>query len=168
VYEIEKEFQPQITPNITKLCNEGDTDGAISISVFGGDTGLSFEWSDQSNFSNIIATTKDISDLGAGTYYLRITNQSGCIYTESFEISMVYLEVYMDSNAESIFANIETSENLNESVYSWSRTSDFSSTITSETQKDGLLSIIENLGSGTYYFKVVLSNGCEKVFEYNI
>jgi gliding motility-associated-like protein len=60
------------TPGTTGTCN-----GSVSVVVSGGVGTLSYEWKDQS--SSIIGTNSSVSNLCAGTYTVKITDQaSGC------------------------------------------------------------------------------------------
>lgn len=59
----------------------GLDNGSIISTVSGGTTDYSYEWTDALN--NIIGTDANISDLGAGTYTLTITDANGCAATTS-------------------------------------------------------------------------------------
>ena len=54
-----------------------------------------FEWSDQSDFSNIISTNSTITvDVnGVHNYYLRTTSERGCVFTDEIQVSGGLLEV---------------------------------------------------------------------------
>jgi gliding motility-associated-like protein len=56
-------------------CN-GGSDGAIDITVTGGNLPFTFAWTGPSGFT---ATTEDITALAAGSYSLTITDVSGCV-----------------------------------------------------------------------------------------
>lgn len=60
------------------LCN-GDTDGAIFINVEGGVKPYVYKWSNG-------RTTQDLTDVGAGSYSVAITDAHGCTQTLSAEI----------------------------------------------------------------------------------
>ncbi len=55
-------------------CN-GETNGAIDITPFGGTPAYSFDWSGPDGFT---ATSEDISELAAGAYSLTLTDALGC------------------------------------------------------------------------------------------
>ncbi|MGW8123323.1 PKD domain-containing protein [Roseivirga echinicomitans] len=78
-YTIDSPDPITITPSITDAsCNTG-SDGAISISVLGGNGGYGYSWSNG-------AITKDISGLTAGDYTVTITDSQGCDYSETFTV----------------------------------------------------------------------------------
>lgn len=52
----------------------GGTDGKINTSVSGGTAPYSYQWLDDTN-----TTTKDRTSLSSGTYYLKVSDQNGCI-----------------------------------------------------------------------------------------
>ncbi|MEG9326955.1 T9SS type A sorting domain-containing protein [Salinimicrobium catena] len=61
---------------VTNVSCYGFEDGAIDITVTGGTSPYSFEWSNG-------ATTEDVSDLDAGTYWVTVTDDNDCEYTLS-------------------------------------------------------------------------------------
>ncbi len=58
---------------ITNVSCSGAANGAVTVSVSGGNPGYSFAWSNG-------ATTQNISGLSAGVYNLTITDQNNCTY----------------------------------------------------------------------------------------
>ena len=65
-------------------CN-GNSTGAIDISVSGGTPGYSFNWI--SLPSTPIATTEDVSSLPAGTYEITVTDGNTCTATDTYTIN---------------------------------------------------------------------------------
>lgn len=65
---------------VTDVSCNGFTDGAIDISIAGGTTPYSYNWSNGD-------TTQDISGLGAGTYGITVTDAKGCSATGSITVS---------------------------------------------------------------------------------
>ena len=61
------------------LCN-GDTDGFIDVTVTGGTTNYTYSW-------NTGDTTEDLSDIGAGTYILNVSDENGCSVSIEVEIT---------------------------------------------------------------------------------
>jgi hypothetical protein len=58
----------------------GGTDGAIDLSVTGGQVVYTYQWSN-------LATTQDISSLPAGGYAVTVTDGNGCIATDVYGVS---------------------------------------------------------------------------------
>jgi gliding motility-associated-like protein len=80
VYTIDSPEAIATTSTLTAVsCNSGNN-GAIDISVTGGNGGYSYVWSNG-------PTTEDISGLTAGNYSVTITDNLACTYTESFTIT---------------------------------------------------------------------------------
>jgi gliding motility-associated-like protein len=59
----------------------GETNGSINVVTTGGTPNYTFAWSANG------VTTEDISNIGAGTYSLTITDANGCVKVESFIVT---------------------------------------------------------------------------------
>ncbi len=70
----------QITSSVTDESAPGASDGAIDISVTGGQPGYTYLWSNS-------ATTEDITGLTGGTYTVTVTDQSGATATHSATVN---------------------------------------------------------------------------------
>lgn len=66
-----------VADGITWETCPGDGDGGIQITAGGGAGGFGYSWSNGSS-------DEDISDLGAGTYVVEVTDASGCVKSQSF------------------------------------------------------------------------------------
>jgi 6-phosphogluconolactonase (cycloisomerase 2 family) len=66
----------------TIINDNGTGNGAINLTVDGGMSPYTFEWSNN-------ATTEDISNLTMGTYTVNITDANGCIVEYSFTVDQV-------------------------------------------------------------------------------
>ena len=62
----------------------GDDTGAIAVDVLGGRTPYVYNWSGPNGFVN---SSKDLSNLFAGTYNLEVTDNSGC--TENYTMELI-------------------------------------------------------------------------------
>ncbi len=70
--------------NITHVVASGQTNGAVDLFVTGGKTPYTYNWTGPSGFT---ATTQDISNRGAGTYNVTVTDALGCTKTA---IALIY------------------------------------------------------------------------------
>lgn len=77
------EYAPSTTSGtlVTNVTCNGGSDGSISISVSGGTSPYTYNWSPTGN------TTSGISGLSAGTYYVIVTDANGCTATDTFDIT---------------------------------------------------------------------------------
>ena len=82
----------QTGTNITTVdASCGSNDGSAEVTIVAGDGPFTFEWKD--DLGNTIQTTNNssgpdaITGLGAGTYYVEITNANGCLATLEVVIS---------------------------------------------------------------------------------
>uniref|UniRef100_UPI004048CF6B PKD domain-containing protein n=3 Tax=Roseivirga sp. TaxID=1964215 RepID=UPI004048CF6B len=80
VYTVASPDPIATTSTLTNVSCNGGNNGAIDISVIGGNGGYSYLWSNG-------PTTQDISGLAAGNYTVTITDNLACTYTESFTIT---------------------------------------------------------------------------------
>jgi hypothetical protein len=62
----------------------GSSDGAIFISVTGGEGGYTYEWKNENG--EVVGTTKDLEDVEKGIYELCITDTNGCVLCQTFTI----------------------------------------------------------------------------------
>jgi len=71
-----------VSSSITPPANGTSNDGAIDITVSGGQAPYAFAWSNT-------ATTEDISSLGIGNYTVTVTDSSGCTLIQSFYVDTI-------------------------------------------------------------------------------
>jgi gliding motility-associated-like protein len=76
----------QITPNVEQIvnCFQG-SDGSLSVSVLGGTTPYSYNWS--SNLNNSVAITAIADTLSSQMYYIDVTDANGCSLSDSIFLS---------------------------------------------------------------------------------
>ena len=144
----------QATGNISVSCVSSSnatcaaSNGAINISVSGGNSPYTYQWSNG-------ATTQDISGVPAGNYTVVITDANGCTKTQTYtvgqyngniSISYTKCNAICTSNTGSI--NISVSGGNSPYTYQWSN---------GATTQD-----ISNIPAGTYTVVVTDANGCTK------
>ncbi len=126
-------------------CN-GQTNGSIDLSVSGGTSPYSYNWSTGSN-------SQDISGLGAGTYSVTITDARGCTANTSATIAnpsaLSANAVGTDpscSNGGNGMVDLTVSGGNPPYTFSWSN--------------GGSTEDISGLGQGTYSVLIADANGC--------
>ena len=136
------------------ICN-GDTNGAINLSVSGGsNVGFQYNWSNGS-------TTEDLNGIGAGTYQVVITDSNSCSETNSFQVvepAPISLNgtITEPSTANSTDGAIQLFPNGGMTPYtiSWSHgDSSFNPT---------------NLSAGNYTVTLTDDNNCQSIETFNL
>jgi hypothetical protein len=131
-----------VTPVTPMLCS-GDNNGAIDISVSGGEPTYTYLW-------NTAATTQDISGLTPGTYTVTVTDDNSCTATESILINSTFTSPTANAGTDvAICAGQSTTLTATPSgvTYLWNN-SQTTASITVST-------------SGTYTVTVTEANGCK-------
>lgn len=138
-----------LTISNSSIQNEicGNSHGSIDITVSGGDSPYTFNWSNSSN-------TEDISLLNSGLYTVTITDFNGCSYSDSFnlinEIGNLSIDtiIVYDENCGNSDGEIDLNYVGGNSPMSviWNNNS---------TDED-----IEDLSAGTYYVTITDNFGC--------
>lgn len=140
-------------------CN-GSSDGSLTSTVSGGTAAYNFVWTGPGNFS---AATQNISNIAAGNYTLTVTDQNGCKYSTSYEITQpqpifssftagTYNGGYNISCYGATDGSITSTINggVNPFQFSWSGPNGFAS-----SQQD-----LSSIGAGTYLVTYTDDNGC--------
>ncbi len=140
----------------------GENTGRASITVSGGSTPYSFNWTGKN--TGAISTAEDPVDLLADTYELTITDNNGCIYfyddfltlTEPADISVSIdqlVDVNCNGEATGAIAILVSGGTPNYS-FAWTGPDGFSA-----STKD-----LSGLKAGEYSLSITDANGCEKSF----
>ncbi|HBS86567.1 MAG: hypothetical protein A2W91_20315 [Bacteroidetes bacterium GWF2_38_335] len=139
---------------ITHITCNGGNNGAITLTTSGGTAPYTYAWSSGQ-------TTQSVSGLVAGTYNLTITDNTGCIYLESFTINQnppisvatvsVLNEICSSDNG---LIDINPSGGTGSYAYAWSN---------GATTQD-----IIDIPYGTYSVTVTDGNGCFTTRTYSI
>lgn len=72
----------QVTPETS-----GQQNGSIDVTVAGGTTPYSYEWTDASG--NVLGNQEDLGNIAAGNYTLKATDANGCVSLHAFTIQAV-------------------------------------------------------------------------------
>ena len=127
--------------------NCGSSDGAIDITIIGGEEPYNFDWSNGS-------TTEDLDNLSAGVYSCIITDNVGCILNLSEEIinitngTIVNLETITNDECASGIGSIDITPTGGEAPYTFLWNS-------GATTED-----LDNLTAGIYFVTITDNTGC--------
>jgi hypothetical protein len=131
-------------------CN-GETDGYIDVTVTGGTGNYSYEWSNG-------ASTEDVFDLLAGTYFVIVTDDNGCTSSIEVEITepmiMTISETHSDYNGCGVscygnfdgYIDVTVTGGTGNYIYEWSN--------------DVITEDLSDIGAGIYSVVVTDENGC--------
>jgi hypothetical protein len=76
----------QITATGITVNDNGFNSGSVDVTIGGGSPGYTFSWTGPGGFT---ASTEDISGLAAGTYVLTVTDNNGCVVTQTFVVNLI-------------------------------------------------------------------------------
>jgi photosystem II stability/assembly factor-like uncharacterized protein len=139
---------PQITLDnvVDNLC-AGELNGAINITVSGGETPYEFQWSNH-------ATTQNIADLAYGCYEVTVTDANGCSAADVFFVNEpAPLFVNHTATAPACAATdgsiaLTVGGGVGGYQYTWSN--------------GATTAVLNNIASGVYTVNLADANGCEK------
>ncbi|MEZ4938742.1 MAG: gliding motility-associated C-terminal domain-containing protein [Crocinitomicaceae bacterium] len=141
---------------ITNVSCNGGTTGAINITVSGGTPSYTYAWTGPNGFTS---AAEDPTVLEAGTYNLTLTDNNGCVYTDSYVITeptsldMTIAPTNPNCGNADGSAIATASGGTPAYSYEWYSDAGLSANI-------GSGATINNLASGTYYAEVTDLNGC--------
>ena len=141
----------EIQDSITHvLCNEG-ANGSIDISVSGGTAPYDYEWTNSTFVMSI--DDEDIFGYVADDYTITVTDDNGCVYIETFEItepsqleSSVQVQNISCAGGNDGAINLTPIGATPDYSFIWSNGSD--------------LEDLENIASGVYTYQIFDVNGC--------
>ncbi|MCA1762008.1 MAG: gliding motility-associated C-terminal domain-containing protein [Flavobacteriales bacterium] len=149
----------QLSADVTSILCNGEDNGAIDLTVSGGQSPIEYAWVGPNGFTS---DSEDLSDLEPGTYAVLVTDRDGCTANLSVEIEEVdAIELELSSPefnggdniscfaAEDGQATVNVNGGTPPYVFTW----DDPDTQTGQTADD--------LAAGTYTVLVTDANGCE-------
>lgn len=147
-----------LSTSVTDVSCNGDTDGAVDLTVTNGVNPLSFSWSNS-------AITEDLSGVGAGNYDVTVTDGSGCTAATSANVGQpavlsLSASVTDESTAGANDGAIDLTISGGSPAYgvSWTGPSGFSA-----GTED-----ISSLAPGNYDVAVLDANGCSANDSYTV
>ena len=162
--------------NGAEISCPGETDGAVEATTVGGSGTITYVWYDDPFFSSPIGqTTQAATNLGAGPYWVRVTDQNGCMASNTVLITepkavTVLVDVTSDYNGQDVSCNGASDGEATATA------SEGTGTYTYEWFSDAALSIpigqtnyiATGLSAGTYYVEVTDQNGCTGSMDVDI
>jgi gliding motility-associated-like protein len=139
-----------LTETQTNLNCNGNTNGTIAVTVQGGKNPYSYSWN-----TTPVQTTASLSNLGAGTYTVVVTDSNRCTLTDSFTItapSAIEVNTAVSnptcSGGDNGFVSLDARGGTAPYGYNWSTTPAQSGNVASA------------LTAGTYYATITDAHGC--------
>ncbi|MCX6258914.1 MAG: choice-of-anchor J domain-containing protein, partial [Bacteroidia bacterium] len=91
---------------IQNVSANGGSDGSVVLSVSGGVTPYSYHWSNN-------ATTKDISGITAGTYYVTVTDANACTLVSTFTVTQPGISLGVTAVQTNVVCHGESNGTIN-------------------------------------------------------
>ena len=137
------------------LCN-GGADGAIDLTVTGGNGGYDFSWSDG---TTVFASTEDLTGLSGGTYFVTVTDRKNCTATETITVNEPAQNTAISTTAVDVSCFGASDGSIDLSVlggtppytYAWEQ----GGTPVATTQD------LIDISGGTYAVTITDDNGCQ-------
>jgi len=172
-YTIEEPMEITITTDLDQdlscHADSGSPDGAIEITANGGSGTYTYAWS-TTDGSGLDATAEDQSGLGGGTYYVTVSDATGCstvqeyVLAEPSAITMgsTIIQPNCDGDNGSVWTAISGGQGSVPTDYTYTWTTTDGSGLTDGTVHQ------QSLSAGTYFLTVMDSNGCSNTAEFTL
>ena len=148
--EITQPGQLVVRDSIINVNCYGGNDGEIYVNVYGGTQPYVYDWSNG-------ASSGDLLNVEAGTYYLTVTDNNSCTATLEASVTQpdsIYVDVEITYSGNRADINVNVSGGVQPYTYLWS---------------NGMTTPqVEGLTPGEYYVTITDNNGCEKVVPITI
>jgi hypothetical protein len=151
-----------ITPTVTNVLCNGQSNGAISISVSGGATPYTYLWNDG-------VSTQNRTGLKAGTYTVTLTDANGAVRTSSSTVSQPTAVLSATTSSTNLLCSTSAANGTisltvaggtTAYTYAWTKTGAGAYSATTQN--------ISSLDIGTYNVTVTDANGCTVATSANI
>jgi gliding motility-associated-like protein len=150
-----------VTPSITNIDCNGNTNGAIALTVSGGSNNFTYAWTGPNGFTS---TSKDLTGLKAGNYTVAITdvNNATCSFNppaytitepSALTVSTPQITNITCKGAATGIVSITVNGGTPQYSYAWTGPNLFQALNTP---------VISNLIAGTYNVTITDSKGCQK------
>ncbi len=153
-YTVNQPAQLTATSTVNNATIYGNSNGSIDITPAGGVGPYTYSWSNN-------ATTEDLSNIGAGTYTITITDANGATYTQTFTVTqpaqltvsgtVSNATIYGSSNGS---VDITPAGGVGPYTYSWNNNA---------TSED-----LSGVAAGTYMVTVTDANGATATGTYTV
>ena len=142
-----------LPPAVTQISCNGETDGAIDITIQGGTLPYTYLWSNGE-------TTENISGLGAGEYSYVVTDANGCVFDAGTTVTIEEPSALTES------ASVEDVACLGESTGSIDLTVEGGTSPYTYVWSNGATTQdISELAAGDYSVQITDANGCTLASE---
>ncbi len=153
-YTVNEPTALSLSDVVTDVLINGQSTGAIDITVGGGTAPYTYAWSTGS-------TSEDLSGLSAGGYSVTVTDANGCTITDSYTVDEptalavtgTSTDLACNGDADGS-VDITVSGGVGPYTYSWN---------TGATTED-----LSGLSGGTYSVTITDANGCDRATSYTV
>jgi hypothetical protein len=152
---------PSLTTSMTHVLCNGNTTGAINLTVTGTSTPYTYLWSNG-------ASTEDISSLAAGAYTVTVTGANGCTASTSVTITQPAALVGGTCNKIDDFCHsgtgaidVKASGGVAPYTVTWTPTHGSPSSPATISSDGGVITITALQANTTYTFTIKDSNNCQ-------
>lgn len=161
-FDLEETSGIQIDLVVTDVNCAGEMTGAIDLTVSGGTPDYTFDWDGPGAYSS---SDEDISDLGAGSYDITVTDSNGCQETGS---AMVNESIMMEVTTSVMQPTCGNNDGSATAMISGGTEPFIIVWADADLNVIGTETTINDLAAGLYYLSVEDSNGCFELQEVNL
>lgn len=157
-----------ITPDATDILCFGDCTGTLTATVSGGTPNYTYQWFDATNGTPVPGLTSlNENNICAGTYFLEVTDDNGCIVNSNVVFVNEPPELILSVSTTDILCNSLCTGTASASAVGGVGTYDFE-WFNAANVSQGTGVSISNLCDGDYYVEVTDDNGCTDTVQFTI